>query len=355
MRLFTKFEHLSNRSRALVPLVAIAAAAFAWGAASGAAQSAKPVRPHARLTRYEYTEYHMGVDVRIVLYAPDKPEAETACAAAFERFAELDTAMSDYRVDSELNRLCAKAGGPAVRVSADLFRPLQRAQELARLSGGAFDATCGPVVRLWRKARKEKALPPPSEIAAAAARTGWRYVELNAAKRTVRLRKPGMQLDLGAIGKGYADDCAQEVLRRHGISSALVEAGGDIVVTDAPPGQPGWRIEVPNSGDAGARPRTFANCAISTSGDLEQSAAIGGKRYSHVVDPRTGWPLTNRIQVTVIARDGLTSDGLSTAVSVLGPIRGRELARRYPGTTVYIRFASGEPDTPSPGRFQPPN
>lgn len=293
----------------------------------------------------------MGVDVRLVVYAADKAAAEQACAAAFERFSELDTIMSDYRDTSELMRLCAHAGGPAVPVSRDLFVVLQRSQALARRSGGAFDVTCGPLVRLWRKARKAKVLPSQSEIAGARAKVGWKLLELDARRRTACLLRPGMQLDLGGIAKGYAGDCAQQVLRRFGITSALVEAGGDIVVSGAPPGQPGWKIEVPNAIDQAKAPMLFANSAISTSGDLEQSAEIEGKRYSHIVDPRTGVPLTDRIQITVVARDGLTSDGLSTAASVLGPERGRALARTYAGATVYMRYATGDPNAGQPGRF----
>lgn len=307
-------------------------------ALTGGLLSAKQTQSEP-LQRYEYKEYHMGVDVRIAVYAPSENAAIEACGAAFERFAELDSIMSDYRANSELMRLCAKAGGAPVPVSRDLFKVLQRSQELAEWSEGAFDATCSPIVRLWRQARKSRSLPSQEEIAKARALVGWRKMRLDPRKRTVQLLIPGMKLDLGGIGKGYADDCAQEVLKRHGIESALVEAGGDIVVTNPPPGQSGWRIQVANAQNAASPPvLLFSNCAVSTSGDTEQFAEIAGKRYSHIVDPRTGFPLTDRIQATIVAKDGLTSDGLSTAVSVLGAEKGRELAKRYKGTAAYIRF-----------------
>lgn len=291
------------------------------------------------LTRYTYTEYHMGVDVRLTVYAPDKPTAERACAAAFERFAALDTIMSDYRADSELMRLCAKAGGPPVPVSRDLFLVLQRAQEVSRKSDGAFDVTCGPIIALWRQARKTHVLPTSEAIQEALNRVGWRKMELDARKHTVRLRVPGMKLDLGGIGKGYADDCAQEVLRKNGITRALVEAGGDIVVTDPPPGETGWKIEVANASKAPQAPiLLFANRAISTSGDTEQFVEIGGKRYSHIVDPRTGQALTDRIQVTITAPNGLTSDSLSKVVSVLGQAKGEPIVKTYRDVAVFVRF-----------------
>jgi thiamine biosynthesis lipoprotein len=290
------------------------------------------------LTRFTYTEYHMGVDARLVVYAPDRPAAEVACTAAFARIAALDSIMSDYRHDSELTRLSAQAGGPPVRVSPDLFRVLRRAQEVARNSGGAFDVTVGPLVALWRTARKTSALPDPVELKRARQRVGWQKLRLDERDRTVRLTVPGMKLDLGGIAKGYADDEAQRVLRQHGITSALVEMGGDIVVSGPPPGTAGWTIRVPNAGDNhGPVDLHFAHRAISTSGDTEQFVLINGRRYSHVVDPRTGQALTNRVQVTLTAADGLTSDPLSTALTVLSAPDCRKFLQFYPGTTAYVR------------------
>src|SRR5204863_5231810 len=144
-------------------------------------------------------------------------------AAAFERIAALDTIMSDYRRDSELMRLCARAGGPPVRVSPDLFLVLRRAQEVAERSGGAFDVTVGPLVALWRQARKTGILPDPAAIERARALVGWQKVQLDAGTSTVRLAARGMKLDLGGIAKGYAGDEAQAVLKKHGIRRALVE------------------------------------------------------------------------------------------------------------------------------------
>ncbi|MBM3458135.1 MAG: FAD:protein FMN transferase, partial [Armatimonadetes bacterium] len=188
-----------------------------------------PAEPPARFT---YTQYHMGVDARLVVYAPDRSAAERACAAAFARLAALDTIMSDYRRDSELNRLCAQAGGAPVRISPDLFRVFQRAQEVSERSRGAFDITAGPLIRLWRTARKLARLPDAAELDQARRRVGWKNLKLDARRRTAQLLIPGMQLDLGGIAKGDAADAAQQVLRKHGITRALVELGGDIVVSD---------------------------------------------------------------------------------------------------------------------------
>jgi len=278
----------------------------------------------------------MGVQVRLVVYASSKPAAQAACEAAFARVAELEDVFSDYRPTSELMRLCARAGGPPVRVSDELMFVLQRAQELSKRSDGAFDVTVGPYVQLWREARKTKQMPSPEALAAARDKVGWRLVRIHPDRKTVRLAVPGMKLDLGGIAKGYAGDEAMRVLRANGIDSALFEAGGDIVVGEPPPGERGWKIELPENAATEQRSLTLSNAAVSTSGDTEQFVEIDGKRYSHVVDPRTGIGLTDRVAATVMAKDGITSDSLSTAACVMGPEKGRQLVEGY-GAKAYIK------------------
>lgn len=298
--------------------------------------------------RFQYTQVHMGVPVRIVLYAPEAVVAERAATAAFRRFADLEQVMSDYRPTSELMRLCDHAGETApVPVSSDLWRLLERAERVSRESDGAFDVTVGPFVALWRRARKTGALPTRVELREAAARIGWQKVRLNGPNRTVHLLVPGMRLDLGGIAKGDACDQAQQVLKRNGVSRALIEAGGDIVVTGAPPGAGGWKIAIANA-PAGTG-LTLADAAVSSSGDTEQFVTFAGRRYSHIVDPATGLGLTDRVAATVIAPDGLTSDSLSTALCVLGRVRGEALVRRlYPGVRAFLRAPRRAPRSASP-------
>lgn len=299
---------------------------------------ANAVPPKAALSRFTFVQYHMGVDARLVVYAKDKTSAETACIAAFARIATLDGIMSDYRKDSELMKLCDKAGSAPVHVSPDLFKVLKRGKEVSRLSNGAFDMTVGPLVALWRQSRKTTTLPDPVRLSAALKLVGWKKVILNDRSQTVKLISPGMKLDLGGIAKGYACDEAQKVLRKHGITKALVEMGGDIVVTDPPPGKKGWVIRVPNAEKGASHVEMpFANKAVSSSGDTEQFVEIDGVRYSHVVDPRTGKALTNRVQVTVIAPNGLTSDPLTKTLCVLPKREGMKVVRHYRGTKAYVR------------------
>src|SRR5207302_797818 len=213
----------------------------------------------SRSMRFEFSQPHMGTLFRIVLYAPDAESARAASDAAFRRIAELDDIMSDYQPASELMQLCARAGGPPVGVSEDLFRVLAAAQDLAERSDGAFDVTVGPVVRLWRRARRRHELPDPDRLAKALELVGYQKVRLDPKARAAQLLKPGMLLDLGGIAKGYAADEALATLKRYGIESALVAGGGDMAVGSPPPGKAGWRIAIaplePQSGrpTAGSR------------------------------------------------------------------------------------------------------
>ena len=286
----------------------------------------------AELRKFEAVEPHMGTLFRIELYARDAEQARAAFRAAFDRVAELDRELSDYLPDSELNRICSTAVGRPVEASPDLLRVVEASQRLAEESGGAFDVTLGPVIRLWRQARQRRQLPDPAELRAAAAHSGHRKLHTDPLRRTVLLDEAGMQLDLGGIAKGYAADEALAVVTRLGIRSALVAASGDLAFSDAPPGRRGWTIGI----DSATRTLELTNAAVSTSGDEEQHAEIGGRRYSHIVDPATGMGLTDAITVTIVARRGIDADALATAVSVLGADRGSALLEKRGGVSGLI-------------------
>jgi len=281
----------------------------------------------------------MGTLMTITLYTPDAPAAKAAAAAAFQRIDALEDIMSDFQADSELMRLCDQPFGTPVPVSKELFYVLQRAQNMSRLSDGAFDVTVGPYVRLWRFARKRKVLPTPAEIAAARAAVGWQKLRLDARARTVTLLVPNMRLDLGSIGKGYAADQALQLLKGRGIDRALVAASGDIAVGNPPPGQRGWKVGIALLGSPTNQATLTVllhNAGVSTSGDTEQFIEINGVRYSHIVNPVTGLGLTNRIQATIIGPNATTTDTLDTTLSLLGVKRGLALADALPRTAAII-------------------
>lgn len=269
----------------------------------------------------------MGTLVRVQVDAPDAAAAKAAFRAAFDRIAQIDAALSDYKPDSEVNRLPASIG-------PDLLTVLTAAQSLAEKTGGAFDVTIGPLTRLWREARKAGRVPDAAAIEEARRHVGYRKLHLN----PLKLDDPDMHLDLGGIAKGYAADEALDAISKLGISSALVAVSGDLAFSNPPPGQTAWKIGV----DV-AFPRTLelVNGAVSTSGATEQHLDAGGKRYSHIIDPATGYGLTQDLRVTVIARRGIVADGLSTALSVLGVERGLKLIEKERDVTALIAVNEG--------------
>lgn len=277
--------------------------------------------------RFEFTRIEMGVQCRVVIYGTDRASTENAAAGAFAEVARLDAIMSDYRADSELSRLSASDPGTAVHVSPDLYSILVTAQEISRASDGAFDVTVGPLVTLWRTARRAQRLPTAEEVAAARERVGWKRIQLDAHHHAVQLARSGMKLDLGAIAKGYAAQRAVDLLRTRGFPRSLVALSGDIVVGDAPPGKPGWTIATPEGG-----PLVLQRVGVSTSGDDRQYVEIDGMRYAHIVDVRTGLGVVgHRATCTVIAPRGEWADALSTTGYVLGREGWAGLEAAFPG------------------------
>lgn len=312
------------------------------------------VTPSHSWQRFEFKQPHMGTLFTLTFYAPDEAAATAAAEAASEKIAALERCMTDYDPGSELMQLCQKPFGQPVRISKELFEVLQKAQRIAALSDGAFDVTIGPVVRLWRRARRTGVLPAAEMLAQARTSVGWQKLKLDARNLTATLAAPNMQLDLGGIGKGFAADKALEVLKHRGITRALVAASGDIAAGDAPPGERGWRVGIGALVSEPARSKDekqqagsetgasiawtilLRNTAVSTAGDSEQFVEIDGRHYSHIVDPATGVGLTNRMQVSVVARQATDTDALDTTVRVMGVERGLQLVEGQAGMAALI-------------------
>jgi len=269
--------------------------------------------------------------------------------------AALDRMLSDYDSASELSRLSATApmsqriaASQGVAVSRELWAVLEHSQRLAQETDGAFDATVGPLTKLWRRARRQKALPPKERLTEALAATGYKHLRLDPERRTVQLLRGGMRLDLGGIAKGFAADEALAALKKEGVPRAMVAASGDMALGEAPRSERGWKVAIGALDPKQAKASRFlrlANCGVSTSGDAFQYVVIDGKRYSHIVDPRTGPGLTRRTSTTVIAADGMTADGLATAVTVLGPKAGMEFVKKQRGVEAFIVYGVDEGDS----------
>ena len=297
------------------------------------------------LKKYEYSLPRMGTIFRIEMYSAQETQASKAAEAAFARAEELEQIMSDYRPDSELMRLAREGSAAPFPVSSDLYNVLAKSIRTSELSRGVFDVSVGPLVNLWRGARKTRRLPDPGEIAKAKALVDYRNIELNPANHTVFLKRAGMMLDLGAIGKGYAADQMLAVIESQGIHQAMVQAGGEVIVGDPPPGSSGWKVGVDSAdGDAGEAPCTLLlhDAAVSTSGDEHQFMELNGHRYSHVINPATGWALEGESSTTVIASESVTADALCTTFSLMSVADGMRSAETLPGVSVlWVRRVGG--------------
>lgn len=310
-----------------------------WGVLAGVAIGSETQTPQ----RFETTGVEMAVPIRLLFYAGDAETANRASAAVLAEFRRLNKIFSDYDSTSEARRLCNQArAGTAAPVSNDLFRVLFASRQLSLASDGAFDVTVGPLSKLWRRTLRRGEIPDPQTLADARSLVGYNLVELDTQHNTVKLLKTRMQLDFGGIAKGYALDAAMDVLRRNGIRQALVEASGDIRVGDPPPDKPGWRIGIARVDDDSPPGHyvTLSRSAVATSGDAWQYVEIDGRRYSHILDPRTGIALTDHGSVTIIAPTAMEADGLASAVSVLGPTEGMKLVESRSHTAALILRAS---------------
>lgn len=294
--------------------------------------------PTQALERFDFSAPLMATTFRISVHADTKAQAEAAADAAFKRIAALNAVFSDYEPNSELMQLCNVGPNKPFKASDDLFTLISHSLEFARLTEGALDITCGNLTHLWRRTKRTHKLPPADRLQQALAATDWRAVQMDAKAHTITMLKPGMLLDLGGIAKGYAADAGLRVLRDHGLTRALVMAGGDIAIGDPPPGEDAWEIKLRQFASAAPEEKLetvrLRNCGVSTSGDLYQFTEIDGVRYSHIVSPQTGLGLTERIACSVIAPDCMTSDALDTAICVMGKERGLKMAAQVKGVTV---------------------
>ena len=316
-----------NKACLLVPcLLAITLLA---GRTEGSDNQTSPAPP---LRRFEQSQIHMGTQFRVVFYAPDEAVATIAFRDAFARVAELDARMSDYRDDSELTLLSQSSGGDPVKVSDDLWKVLRRSFEVSEGTDGAFDVTVGPAVRLWRRARRTHELPTEERIQQVLPRIGYQKMKFDEPNHSVQLTVPDMLLDLGGIAKGMATQAMLGEVAKHGINRAMIVGGGEVALGLAPPEETGWKIGLSSPGETKGAQNEYlilSDRSVSTSGDASQYVELGGKRYSHIVDPRTGWALTTRRQVTVLAPDGSTADALASALSVLGKERAETILGRF--------------------------
>jgi thiamine biosynthesis lipoprotein len=283
----------------------------------------------------------MGTRCAVEIWSEDKVAGEAAIAAVFAEMRRIDTLMSTYKADSEISRVNAGAARAPVQVSAELFALIEAAQEFSRLSQGAFDITYASVGYLYDYRARQR--PDERAVAAALPTVDFRQLRLDAQRRTVAFGKPGMRIDLGGIAKGYAVDRGIAILASRGVTRAMVNAGGDTRVTGDRFGQP-WVIGIrhPDRSDEVVLRIPLTEAAFSTSGDYERYFDEGGRRHHHILDPKTGDSPRELRSVTIIASNATRTDGLSTAVFVLGPKAGMELINSLTDADAILIDAAGK-------------
>jgi thiamine biosynthesis lipoprotein len=288
----------------------------------------------AQPKRFSFTESKMGSPFSIIFYCNDSTEARRIAKQSFELTDSFIAIFSDYIDSSELSKLSASSGTNAlpVKVSPAMWDILLQSKKAYEKSGGAFDITIGPLSRLWRKARKAKQFPDKDSVIKTKKLVGFNKIIFDTIHQQVRLTQAGMRLDLGGIAQGYIAQKVMDYLATQNIQQALVNVSGDIAVSGAPPASDGWTvgINIPEEADELlSRKLQLHHKAVTTSGDIYQFIEHDGKRYSHIIDPRTGYGLTSQRNVTVIANDCTSADWLATACSILSIKKAKKLVAQF--------------------------
>ncbi len=288
------------------------------------------------LTRYSFARVMMGSRCEITIEGKSESATARAAGLAFDEIKRIEWILSDYNPDAEIMTVMQRAAGVPHPISQTLLEVLLLTRDIHNASDGAFDPSVGALTHLWRRAAKEQTIPTQQDLHDGMERVGFGHLTIDPLRRTLEFDQPGMVIDFGGIGKGYAAHRAITLLRDLGYPVACVNLGGDLHLGDPPSDQPsGWRVEIV-TGLGESRMMSLHNTAVATSGDLERYYEHDGMRYSHIIDPRTGLGLTVRRAATVIAPDGAVADALASAVSVMGAAGKAQLERAYPGVSIRL-------------------
>jgi thiamine biosynthesis lipoprotein len=289
----------------------------------------------------------MGTFATLTATARDEATAAAAVEAGYARLGDVNRLMSDYVSDSEIGRLNGQPAGESLSLSPETLRCLQRAIEVSQASGGAFDITCRPLVSLWKDAGREGRPPSDEALAQVRALIGIDKIALDEKAGTAARIADGVQVDLGGIAKGYALDLAGEAMRSAGAAGALIDVGGDVLAIGVNRSGKPWRVGIKHPFREGiCAVLELSDRAVATSGVQQRFYEIDGKRYSHIIDPRSGWPAEQAPSVTVIAADGITADAWATVFSVLTIEEGRKLITSGRTPELEVMWIAGPADAP---------
>jgi FAD:protein FMN transferase len=300
----------------------------------------------------------MATRFEVVVHGEDDASLRAAAEEALDEIQRVEAQLSLYRPDSEVAHLNARAAGDWVRVSPEVFRLLEQAAYLSSKTAGAFDITIAPLVRCWGFMGGQGQQPTPEAVEQARQTVGMQLVEFDAENFAVRFRRPGVMLDFGAIGKGYAIDKAAELLREEGITSAILHGGTSTVFAiGKPPDQPSWKVAIeapPETGNTQPKPVAVVELhdeALSVSAVWGKAFSSAGKTFGHIIDPRTGHPGDNADLAAVVLPSATETDALSTALLTIGPSGHDDIALLRPSlrSLVMNRLDEGPPQIQTRG------
>jgi len=280
--------------------------------------------------KLEFTQELMGTEVRIVVDAPKNQALYDAVKGAFEEGRRLNQIFSDWEAESEVCRFSRSSRtGEWFELSDELLRVLQFSQNLARQSNGAFDVTIGPVSRLWRIARHQNQFPDQEKLQNSLSRTGFEKLIIDASNSRGKLTTPSMVLDLGGVAKGFIADQMLTSMKNKGFDRCLIDAGGDLTIGAPPRRKRGWQVDIGGLSNSILPSLDLSNCAVATSGDLNQFIEVEGKRYSHLINPKSGYGVDGNCQVTIIAKNGMFADAFASICLILDTSGARSFLNHY--------------------------
>ncbi|MCX2741027.1 FAD:protein FMN transferase [Pontibacter anaerobius] len=275
----------------------------------------------------------MGTRFELAAVTRDEQKAWEAIDAGIKEIQRIEALISEWQPTSQTSEINRNAGIKPVVVNQELYDLISRSNRISSMTGGAFDISFASIDKVWKYDGSMKALPTPDQIKASVSKINYKNIILNPENHSVFLKEPGMKIGFGAIGKGYAANRARDVMREMGIEGGVVNAAGDLVTWGKQPdGQP-WYVGIadPEEKDKVFSWLTADNTAVVTSGNYEKFAEVGGQRYSHIIDPRTGYPAKGLKSVTIVCPNGELADALATTVSVLGKEEGLYLVNQLKG------------------------
>jgi FAD:protein FMN transferase len=316
----------------------LAVVVILWVATSALPAGTEPLRIESSLDA-------MGSVFTIVAYDEDSNRLRQAVDIAFEEVRRLDSLLSNYKPRSEWSEVNRDAATGPVRVSPELYQLIEACIGYSRASEGAFDITVGPLLKIWGFYKGSGRLPHRAEIRGALTRVGYRNLQLDPPNSTIRFLRDGVEIDPGGIGKGYAVDRLVDLLKERGIRSALVSAGGSSIYgLGAPPNERAWKINIrhPRGGQQIVGEISLHNLSMSTSGTAEKFFVSGGKLYSHIFDPRTGYPAVGTLSASVVAPRTIDSEAWTKPVF----INGGEWSRQHLPKNFRTFICEDKADTP---------